>query len=77
MRCWRCRGTHQGARQGTLELRVEGGRVRLRGASAVEYTACRVAPEVFYVPGRDIWLGFSAGRLVIRSVHGDDIAERE
>jgi CubicO group peptidase (beta-lactamase class C family) len=70
-------GTYRGARQGALELRVEGGRVRLRGASAVEYTAFRVAPEVFYVPGRDIWLGFSAGRLVIRSVHGDEIAERE
>lgn len=66
----------KGVRADARELRVEGGRLRFRGASAVECTTFRDAPEMFYVPKRDIWLGFSVGRLVIRSLHCDEIAER-
>lgn len=53
---------------GTVTLRHDGERLVFRVDDGLELAAFPVAPDVFYVPGADYWLAFSAGRPP-RTIH--------
>lgn len=56
------------------------GGLRLRAGDGLEFDMFHVAPDAFYVPGPDYFLGFTgdagARRMHVRSVFADFVAPR-
>ncbi len=70
-------GSYRSPTLGVIEISApQPGRLQWRDKSGLEQSAFRVTTEVFYVPGLDLWFGFSGGAMVIRSMQGDERAER-
>lgn len=69
-------GSYRSPTRGLLQLRSVPGRLILRNAHGVDQSVFRVTAEVYYVPGLDLWLGFTGDSMLIRSVQGDERADR-
>jgi len=66
---------------GPLVVHGGPGGVRVRAGAGLEFDAFQVSAQVFYVPGPDWWLAFSAGRppavVHLRSMFVDAVGRRE